>query len=311
MGFSMPARLLLFGLLAIASHAHAQWALVQADAPARAIHDTSRYVPQSGQRFALNDMIETSAQGGLQLQDPEGNVVALGADTQVMLTRDAHVVLLRGWLKVLHTCTGARPRCAIPAIDTVRLRYTPANGSAAVIAASPAGYPQADAVFVESGTLTLLSLAPAYGSKVAPAQLPMHQFAVWRAASPALVVTPSPDPAFVAAMPVAFRDALTALPLPAAPTSAATAAAAQEKPLPVDYDDIADWLNSPLAIRTQPGTRFTERFRTRLADPAFRRAIDQHLGTLPEWRALLYPPPAPPHHATAAPSVYRSLSNRP
>jgi len=307
MGFSMPARLLFFGLLAIASHAHAQWTLVQADAPARAIHDTNRYVPQSGQRFALNDMLETSSQGGLQLQDPDGNTVALGADTQVMLTRDTHVVLLRGWLKVLHACTAARTNCAVPSIDTVRLRYTPANGSAAVIAASPGGYSQADAVFVESGTLTLLSLAPAHGSKVAPAQLPMHQFAVWRAASPTLAVAASPDPAFVAAMPVAFRDALTALPLPAAPTPAA---AAQEQSRPVDYDDIADWLNSALAVRTQPGTRFTERFRTRLADPAFRRAIDQHLGTLPEWRVLLYPP-APPHHATAVSPVYRSLSNRP
>jgi hypothetical protein len=60
---------------------------------------------------------------------------------------------------------------------------------------------------------------------------------------------------------------------------------------PVAYDDVSDWLESSLAARTAPSTRFTARFRARLSDAAFEQAIKQNIRVLPDWRPLVYPPP--------------------
>jgi hypothetical protein len=179
----------------------------------------------------------------------------------------------------------------------------PGDETAAVIAASPPRYEDADAVFCESGTVSVLAIAGARG-KPAPVQLATHQFATRRAASPAAAVAASPDPMFVAAMPVAFRDALHPLSMPKT---------IHEKPAgsmrPVDYDDVSDWLESQLAVRTQPATRFTDRFHARLSDRAFRHGVEQHLLELPEWRPLLSPRPraTPPSAHSTVPLVYRSM----
>ncbi|HEY4294989.1 MAG TPA: hypothetical protein VGM85_00805, partial [Paraburkholderia sp.] len=123
----------------------------------------------------------------------------------------------------------------------------------------------------------------------------------------------SPDPKFVAAMPVTFRDALRPLPLPA--TATATARNVPVHDLrPVSYDDVSDWLGSALAVRSDPATRFTDRFRTRLSDPAFRRDVKQHIRDLPDWRPLVFPPPPRPVSRPAPfawPSAYPLKPARP
>jgi hypothetical protein len=310
------SRLALLGLLAVASHAHANWTLVQADAHATVIQEASVYEGDVGQRAAVNDIVETPSNSGLQVQDDTGDVVALGPGTRVLLARNAHIALLRGWIKVLHACGAAD--CTAPLIETVRGRYEPGVNTSMVIASSPPGYDDADAVFCESGSVSVLPLANARGKPAAAVQLSVsaNQFVARRASGPSMVVAPRPDGAFLAAMPVAFRDALHVLP---------TRDAAHDKPAgnlrPVAYDDVSDWLQSALAVRTQSGTRFTDRFRARLSDPAFRHDIDEHLSVLPEWRVLLYPPhrivqhpvaQTPPRSpAASVPPVYRSLFLRP
>jgi hypothetical protein len=287
--------------MVLGAHAHASWTLVQADTHATSIFETVLYQADTGQRFAVNDIVETPADGGIQIQDDAGNSVALGHDTRVLLTRDAHIALLRGWVKVLHACSTAN--CSALVIETARTSFMPGDESAAVIAASPPRYEDADVVFCESGTVSVLAIAGARG-KPAPVQLAAHQFATRRAASPALAVTTSPDPMFVAVMPVAFRDALRPLSMPKA---------IHNRPVgsmrPVDYDDVSDWLESALAVRTQPGTRFTDRFRARLSDRAFRSGVEQHLRSLPEWQPLLYLPPraTPPRARSTVSLVYRSM----
>jgi hypothetical protein len=79
--------------------------------------------------------------------------------------------------------------------------------------------------------------------------------------------------------------------------------------LPVSYDDIADWLNSGLAVRTQAATSFSMRFRARLSDATFRSDIKQHLHALPDWRPLIYP--APRSGAPAGPYTYRLITTHP
>lgn len=291
-----PLRLLPLCLLALAPYAQASWTIVQTGAPVTTIHESSVYRAGSGQRLAQDDIVETppSPDGIVQMQDETGNVLALGGDTRVLLARDGRVALLRGWLKVQHACTGAH--CAVPVVETGRMRVTPAERSALVIAASTQAYADADAVFCESGSAIMVTPGKPHGK---PAQTAMsaHEFARLSKANAGIDVSARLDPAFVAAMPLAFRDALRPLPLPPAPAAPAaprTASASAPASRPVTYADVSDWLRSALAVRTQPGTRFTQRFGARLSDPAFRRAIRQNLRDLPDWRPLLQPPIKPP-----------------
>jgi len=304
-------RLLPFTLLAVASYAHANWTLVHADAPVTTIHATTLYRAQTGQRFSQDDIVENPFDGVAQVQDESGNIVALGHGTRVMFTRDSHVALLRGWVKVLHVCNVAN--CAIPVFDTERTRFTPGDRTSLVIAAAPLGYASADAAYCESGSTQVLATGD-FG-KPAPlvkqsteVRLEVHQFALHAASNEALSVLPSPDLMFVAAMPVTFRDALRALPMPAGLSDALPQPAR-----PVSYDDVSAWLTSTLAVRTGAATRFTDRFHTRLQDPAFRGEIKQHIRELPDWHALVFPPPPQkPRVAAYWPSsAYSPLSVRP
>lgn len=294
--FSMPARFAPFALLLAAPHAHAAWTLVEADAPATAIHAAGLYQANAGQRFAPGDIVETPSGGALQIQDGEGNSIALGRDTRVLLTHDAHIALLQGWVKVLHACDASTATCTVPEIETARTRFTPGDdtaNTALVIAATVAGYPDDDAVFCESGTASVVAIG-ASRNKAAPVRLDAHRFATHPKANDTIAVSARSDPAFVAAMPVAFRDALRVLPLPAH---------VRNDPAngirPVAYDDVSDWLGSGLAARKDPATRFTARFRARLSDPAFHRAIVQHVRELPDWRPLVFPPPRALPRSTA------------
>ncbi|MBN3728456.1 hypothetical protein G3N92_30325, partial [Burkholderia sp. Ac-20379] len=122
-------RLAPLALLAVAPLARADWTFVHADpqgAPVRTIHAASVYTAQAGQRFAQDDIVETPPGSAIQLQDASGNLLALGPGTRAMLTRDAHVALLRGWIKVVRACDGHRSGCAAPVVETAGTRIAPA-----------------------------------------------------------------------------------------------------------------------------------------------------------------------------------------
>lgn len=304
-----PLRLAPLGLFAIASYANAQadWTLVRADTLVTAIHATSVYSAQTGQRFSQDDIVESSGNGVVQIQDESGNIVALGRDTRAMLTRDSHIALLRGWLKVMHMCANAA--CATPVIETERTRITPADRTALVIAATPEGYDSADAVFCESGSAQVHSLGKTRG-KPLDVHLDAHQSAFARHAGTVEPVSfaASPEAAFVTAMPLTFRDALRPLPVPTPPSPNAAHTLPAHGVRPVAFADIADWLGSSFAARTDPTTRFSERFRPRLSDTAFRRDVKQHIRALPDWHVLIFPPPRPTLKPLAA---YSSTTARP
>jgi hypothetical protein len=295
------SRLLPASLLVIAVHANAGWTLVQADAPVTVIHEARQYRTSGAQRLAVDDMAETPAAGGAQIQDDAGDSILLGHDTRAMLLRDGQLALLQGWVKMLHACSA--PNCAAAVIETASTRIELNDRTAVVIAAAQPNYREADAVFCESGTASLSAIGNPRG-KTAPLRLGTQQFIVRTAVDPTLAALPRPDSVFIAAMPVNFRDAVRPLPIPQA-VQDASAHGMQ----PVSYDDISDWLNSGLAARTQAATSFAARFHARLSDPAFRRAIKQHLHTLPDWRPLLYP--APRGSAAAGPYPYRLSTIRP
>jgi hypothetical protein len=297
-----PSWLMPLGMLVFAAHANASWTLVQADAPVSVIHDASQYQTGGGQRFAADDMVETPAAGGAQIQDDAGNSVLLGPGTRAMLMRDGQMALLQGWVKLLHACS--TPNCATAVIETSNTRVESGERTAAVIVAAAPNYRDADAVFCESGTANLIVVSGNGHSKPAPLRLSAQQFAVHAADSATLSALARPDAAFIAAMPVNFRDAVRPLPIP----KTAHEVSAPHM-LPVSYDDIADWLNSGLAVRTQAATSFSMRFRARLSDATFRSDIKQHLHALPDWRPLIYP--APRSGAPAGPYTYRLITTHP
>ncbi|CAB3775897.1 hypothetical protein LMG28614_00105 [Paraburkholderia ultramafica] len=303
--FRAPLRLVPLVLLAIASYAHAGWTLARADTPVTTIHATSVYQAEAGQRLVQDDIVQTPSSGVVQIQDESGNIVAFGHDTRVLLMRDAHVALLRGWVKVLNACSVAN--CVPPVVDTERTRFTLADRTALVIAAAPPGYDSADAVYCESGSAQLLALGKSR-SKPVDVRIDAHQFALRAKTNEAISIYASPDSKFVATMPITFRDALRTLPSPANPRNLPT-----HDLRPVTYDDVSDWLGSALAVRTDPATRFTGRFRARLSDPAFRRDVRQHVRELPDWRPLVFPQPrlTPRAAILAVPSAYPSISARP
>lgn len=269
------------GCLLAASQAQAAWTITSADAPATVIRAANVYQLGVGEALRDDDLIASPPRGVVQLQDDAGNLLALGAQTRVLLQAGPRVALLDGWLKVAHPCAAAP--CKALDIDTERGSIelgTNTTASAAVVVAALPGTDRDKstiAVFSESGTQTLA--VSARKSMITPGS-----FAYVTVSAPPQIA-PRPSSAFLTDMPVAFRDALQRLPVaPAAHDSPV-------KPLrAVTYDDVSAWLASDLPARK----RFPARFRLRLTDQAFRRAVDQNLKALPEWRVLLYPPPPRP-----------------
>jgi hypothetical protein len=184
-----------------------------------------------------------------------------------MLTADAHVALLNGWLKIAAASCATAP-CTPPRVDTERGPFDIGENAAATITAPQNA--DAIALFSETGTQTFAAKPPL--------TIPDGHFATIDSPTH-LQLSPRPSDAFVTNMPIAFRDALQPLRIPKSSHPASPSRA-------VTYDDIAPWLASKLPERKI----FPARFRPRLTDAAFRRDIETHLKELPDWRPLLYPP---------------------
>jgi hypothetical protein len=258
-------------LAALSSPARAAWTLVSADSPVTVVRAANVFELGAGESLRADDVILSPRQGVVQIQDDNGTLVALGAQSRLMLQSDERIDMLGGWMKIAPACKAAP--CPQRIVETERgaIRLS-TSASAAAIVATP-GDAGEIAVFSESGVQTL-ALKP-------PLTIDAGSFAEISGNAPAHVL-PRPSSAFLAAMPVAFRDALQPLAINATPASDAA-----PKPLrPATYDDLAPWLTSTLPARK----RFAARFHTRLADSAFRASIESHLNALPDWRGFLYPP---------------------
>ncbi|MFM0363471.1 hypothetical protein [Paraburkholderia sediminicola] len=268
-------------LAALSSPAHAAWTLVSADSPVTVVRATNVFAFGTGESLRTDDLVLSPRQGVVQIQDDNGTLVALGAQSRVMLQADERIALLRGWIKIAYACKAAS--CPQRIVETERgvIRLSTGASTAAIVATpDDAGD---IAVFSESGAQTL-ALKP-------PLTIDAGSFAAIPDSAPAHIL-PRPSSAFLAAMPAAFRDALQPLAIDAKPSSAVV------QPLrAATYDDIAPWLTSTLSARK----RFAARFHARLADSAFRASIASHLNALPDWRVFLYPPARATHSTVRYP----------
>lgn len=264
-----------------AAAAEAGAMLALADKPVRIIRGVQVLQGVSGTALDKDDIVETGA-GGAQVELGPDSIVALGPQTRVYLLAlgqdgksPASVALLHGWLKV--RCVNGRTA----QLATAALRIDVAQG--AVVVYSEDGR---DELFADAGAQQATRLDDK-SKPEAPLKVPAENYAFALAGKP-LTLQPRPARAFLAAMPPWFRDRLG--PGPALGRAAMQPAAGERE---VDFADIEPWLNSKLAVRKA----FVARFRPRLKDPVFRKALDQALGQGSEWQAVLRPAAARPRPA--------------
>ena len=261
-----------------AAAAEAGGMLALADKPVRIIRGAQLFQGVNGTLLLKDDMIETGA-GGAQVELGGGDIVALGPQTRLYLVglgQDgkgaADLALLQGWVKV-RPGSGKGAQLASSALQV-------GVASGAAIVHSEGGR---DELFADEGE-QLAARLDDKGKPGAPVKVPSESYAYVDAGKP-LALLPRPAKTFLAAMPPPFRDRLAPGP---ALGKAANQPAARERD--VAFADVEDWLRSSLAVRKT----FVARFRPRLKDPDFRKALDQALGQGTEWQPVLHPPPPRP-----------------
>ncbi len=269
------AYMLLGGACALAQ---AQATLTMAEQPVRLIRGAAVFKGINGTAVQKDDIIETGA-GGAHIEAGKYAIVALGPQTRVyvisLATDDrtaTELAVLQGWIKL----SAGTPKRAL--VVTPAMEVTLPTGATIV-----QRKPGKDAMFAEEGAQQVAKIDEK-GKAGAPLKLASEQFAAIDPAKPQPVAG-RPTREFIADMPGAFRDRLElAPPVPKA------GKVAPVKERDVDFADVGDWLAASLPVRKN----FVRRFKVRLADPAFRRQLDQALGQSGEWKAVLHPatPPA-------------------
>jgi hypothetical protein len=269
-------------LLATTVLARADATLTMADQPVRLIRAAAVYKAINGTAVQKDDILETGA-GGVQIEAGPNALVALGPNTRVYLQSIAadasgvDLVLLQGWVKLLAKAP-ARGQLSTPSLQLL------VPGGAAIVQ-SQGGK---DAVFAEEGAQQAMRL-DAKGKPGTALKLSTEQYTALDGDKP-LSAPGRPAREFLSGMPPQFRDGLVqAPPVPKA------GKVPPVKERDVDFADVGDWVRASLPVRKN----FVTRLKPRLADPVFRKALDQAVGQSSEWKPILHPVTQP-----AAPNLF-------
>lgn len=267
-----------FGSAAAAERAVGAWMITDASAPAALIRGAHVVSAGAGTVLEAGDILATADGAPLQVEAGPGIVIGLGPSTKAWFAGPsrhdaADVVVLSGWVK-MQLPRGAAGTTAAWIVDFPQEAVASTSGSYVAHAAD-----QRLEVFVEAGRHAASRL-PRAGAGV---ELPVDRAATWVAERP-VQFAERPAVEFVAAMPAGFRSPLYAI---GAKVAAVRVDAAAGRP--VGYADVAPWLKGAPELRRG----LVARFRPRLADDAFRRALDAELGNGPDWKPILHPPPPP------------------
>ncbi|HEX4486899.1 MAG TPA: hypothetical protein VH088_11560 [Terriglobales bacterium] len=262
----------LLPLLPLLAAAQAIGTLTLKDAPVRLIRGTTILQAPEGMRLRTGDILETADKGFAQLELNDGKIIALGSSTRLLIlgrgSQEGELVILTGWLK------GEASACTAPCLYASPRLAAASKGGTVLLHSTP----ESSEAYFESGAGTVSQVNSA-GGKTSPLPAKQGQFFARRAGKN-VVPAARPDAAFLEAMPVPFRDTL--------PSRLARFAAKAVEPKvdrEVNYADVEPWLKIGVAWRRG----FVERFRSRLNDPEFRRAIDAHMSSHPEWDPILHP----------------------
>ena len=222
----------------------------------------------AGVALTAGDFLETGPKAFFVVQEPEGTLIGVGPSTAIYLIERAEIATLfviKGWVK-------ADVKAATMRIIASRLGI---QGQQAVMVLY--SDERSNAVFDEQGSTTIV-LPDTPPTPFSTESGSNHFFR--REDRSDVVSQPSPSAEFVDKMPLAFRDSLPAYPKLPEPVPPRELRA-------VTYPDVQALLTIPSKWRGG----FIGRFRGRLKDPAFFKAMDAHLALFPEWTPILHPPP--------------------
>jgi hypothetical protein len=246
---------------------------------------TSVYALAEGTRLEAGDIVNTIERTFLQVEGEARPTLSVGPQAQLLIPAGADagstLVLTKGWLKV------TLPKTVKPYALVVGPRtYNPAPGGAMVVSAA-----EPVEVFVESGTMK----AGAPGRGGPDTAVATGQYVMARGAEP-LRTEARPTPAFLAALPVPFRDRPPEL-----------LARFKEKRVVPKRDRDVEFVELDQWLRIVPSWRreLLRRFQPRLKDAVFRQGVESRIKDYPEWDRILHPEkyePKPPA-ATPAPAA--------
>ena len=248
-----------------------------ADKPVRIIRGFTVFKGAAGTPIQKDDIVETGTSGA-QIEVSSELMFSLAPDTKVYLanlqfggTAQPEIVLITGWLKVFDKRSGLSGRVLI---NTPLLRVSLENGFSIVHASA-----SKTEMFAEEGLQTIAELNDS-GKPSAELKISREQYAM-RLEGQSFKIIPRPPKEFIAEMPMAFRDPVTA-----APDRLKGVKIQAVKEREADYADIEHWFKSNIAAKRS----FVNRFRPRLKDPTFSQQLDTQLGQTLEWKQILHPP---------------------
>jgi len=247
------------------------------EGPLRMIRGVNVLSGAEGVHLRPGDILETGDKGFAQVEFTGGGIVALGPSTRLYLMRTAkpggitELVILSGWLK------GESGGHSF-VYDSPMVSAAATNGTV-IVRAADGGCD----LFVESGAATI-SEVNANGAAHSPKAAKAGQFFSCRP-DRTLSPAPRPTPAFVDALPRAFRDTL-----PARAAALAGKPAEPKADHAATFNDVQHWLMMPMAWRRGMASRFESRLR----DPGFKKEIEAHQSQLPDWQPILNPEKSSP-----------------
>jgi hypothetical protein len=247
------------------------------DGKPRLLRGTAWFSLVEGVRIRDTDVIDVPEKAQIQLEMMDGgalSVIGPGAIYAVsMIAGDAkqrpaaEFWISKGWLKLDTKAT------------TTRLRMRSGLGSVLTADAAAVIRLTGDTldVFVETGSARVVE--PGKGDS-GGVDVKGGGFAS-RGAGKSLVAAERAPATFVGALPRDFMDAL--------PLRASRFGTARE-PVPdheANYAEVQSWLTGPYRVS------FMKRFEPKLADPAFKAAVEANGKATPEWVTVAKPPPPP------------------
>jgi len=280
---------------AAAAGAEAPAVVTLVEGPAALLRSTGRFALAEGVRVHVGDIIEVPEKGTVQIGFAGGTRVSLGPQSRFHVAalagaagrggKEAAVsdfYLLQGWSKL-----AIAPKSAPLRMTTPLFGFGSADADIVVHVQGAEG-----SLFVEKGALRLAE-GFVKATPSSPVAVGAGQFYVRRADQRG-VVQPRPAPAFVAGMPVYYRDNL-----PERLTALKDREVSPRRLGDLAYEEVEPWLKGPPELRRP----LIQRMRARAHDPEFRKAVIANMRFHPEWDPIIFPEkylPKPPPIVDAA-----------
>jgi hypothetical protein len=230
-----------------------------------------------GVRLLGGDIVETAADTFVQVEAADGTVLQLGPSTHVLAQAttvrgksERWLYLMGGWVKL---ASARRDGAAGPGFALRAPSFEiPPNAAVLVLQSTPAE----TQLFVEVGEARIGERA-----KGAPVEVNLRSGSFYQRKPPARgAVNAGVPPAFVGAMPRAFRDSL-----PPRLERFRDRRVPPREATPFAYADVEAWLKAEPSVRRP----LMPRWRPKLGEPAFRAALVANLASHPEWDPILFP----------------------